>query len=145
MKFADKNRKALFTAVGAATLLLTAFPAMAQQGSNGAAEPDAPPESYQQGLQELQFGTRFDDETLQKYASATVEVEKIQTEFNQKLKGVQDREKAVEIQREAIDRKMKAVENEGLRIETYNKIATQVKIDEQLRLKVDQMIRLQNN
>lgn len=143
-KFSDKKRKTLFTAVIVmAALTLTAFPAMAQTGAGGA---QGGQQSYQQGMQGQQPGTQnFDDQTLEKFASATVQVGNIQSDFGQKLQGVQDREKATEMQREANQKMIEAVQNSGLDVETYNDIASQMNLDQQLKNKVDQMIKQQSS
>jgi len=126
-KFADKNRKALFGVILAAALALAAAPAMAQPGYGGAA---------QQGQPAPQ---EFDAATLQKFASVNAELAVIQSAFAQKLKGVQDQETAMAMQQEMNSEMVRAVQNKGLDVPTYNAIANQMSVDEELRNKVEKM------
>ena len=133
-KFADKNRKALFGVVLAAALALAAAPAMAQPGYGG--EQGA----AQQGMQAQQPAKQdFDQPTLQKFASASAELGKIQTAFAQKLKGVQDQEEARGMQQKMHDEMVNAVQDKGLQVQEYNAIANQMSVDAELRKKVEQM------
>ncbi len=133
------NRKALLGTFIAATLALTAAPAMAQPGygsGNGG----------QQGAMQGQQPTMqdFDEATLEKFASAASELGRIQNDFAQKLKDVQEQQKAMEMQKEVNKKMVKAVQEKGLEVQTYNAIANQLSVDEELRSKVEGMIQANN-
>jgi hypothetical protein len=133
-KFAEKIRKPLFFTILAAALAMMAVPAMAQSDGGNAGQG-----ATQQSLEGQQ--RHFDELTLKKFATANVELGMIQNEFAQKLQGIQDQEKAMELQKEMGEKMVTAVQNKGLDVETYNAIANQMSVDEQLRSKVETMIR----
>lgn len=88
--------------------------------------------------------TEFDGQTIEKYAALQVKLEEIYYDFAEKLQGARDQKKAAALQREKSDTMAKAVRNEGLNIDTYNAITSQILLDEQLRRKVRlEQIRLQ--
>ena len=132
MNFAQKNRKSLLGILFAAALALTAGPAMAQPGYGGG---DAGQGAAQQPAQQ-----DFDEQTLDKFASASVELGKIQQEFSQKLEGVQDREKAMTLQREMNEKMVQVVQDKGIDVQTYNAVANQLGADPELKSKIDKMV-----
>lgn len=127
MNFAQKNRKSLFGILFAAALALTAVPAMAQPG-------------YGSGEAQQPAKQDFDEQTLDKFASASVELGKIQQEFSQKLEGVQDREKAMTLQREMNEKMVQVVQDKGIDVQTYNAVANQLGADPELKSKIDKMV-----
>ncbi|MFO7983441.1 MAG: DUF4168 domain-containing protein [Desulfuromonadales bacterium] len=132
MNFAQKNRKSLFGILFAAALALTAVPAMAQPGYGSG---DAAQEGAQQPAKQ-----DFDEQTLDNFASASVELGKIQEEFSQKLEGVQDREKAMTLQREMNEKMVQVVQDKGIDVQTYNAVANQLGADPELKKKIDKMV-----
>jgi hypothetical protein len=133
-KFAEKIRKPLFFTILAAALAMMAVPAMAQSDGGNAGQG-----ATQQSLEGQQ--RHFDELTLKKFATANVELGMIQNEFAQKLQGIQDQEKAMALQKEMGGKMVMAVQNKGLEVETFNAIANQMGVDEQLRSRVETMIR----
>ncbi len=133
-KFAEKTRKTLFFTVLAAALAMIAVPAMAQTGGGNAGQG-----ATQQSMEGQQ--RHFDESTLKKFAMANVELGKIQNDFAQKLQGTQDQEKAMALQKEMGEKMVTTVQNKGLDVETYNAIANQMSVDEQLRSRLEKMIR----
>lgn len=132
MTFVQKNRKALFGILFAAALALSAGPAMAQPGYGGG--------NAGQGAAQQPAKQDFDEQTLEKFASASVELGKIQSEFSQKLKGVQDREKAMQMQQEMNQEMVKVVQDKGIDVQTYNAVANQLTADPELKSKIDKMV-----
>jgi hypothetical protein len=126
-KIAARNRKTLFAVAFATALTLAAAPAMAQPGQAAAQQAQQP------------AAQEFDEADLQKFASVNTELAEIRSSFTQKLNGVQDQETAMAIQQEMNNEMVKAVQNKGLEVRTYNAIANQMSVDEELRKKVEQM------
>lgn len=118
----------IFTA--ALALIVSPAIAQAQDGYQGNA---ANPTGQQQQM-------NFDQATLQQFASAATQLSQIHNEFAEKLEGVQDQEKAMDMQRQANEQMVQAVENEGISVEKYNAIANQMNQDPELRQQVQQMI-----
>ena len=111
-------------------LLALSVPAVAQQDY----DPNA---AMQQGQ-----GTTpaLDNETLENFVSAAKELGEIRDEFVVRLQGVQDENKAREIQEEMNQKMLSAVDESGIDVPTYNYIANQMNTDEQLRNKIQEML-----
>ena len=62
------------------------------------------------------------EETLKTYARATIEVQRIDREYQSKLKAADTAKKRAEIYREATNKVIEAVKDEGLTVEEYNQI-----------------------
>ncbi|MGX9366566.1 DUF4168 domain-containing protein [Desulfoplanes sp. PS50] len=112
-------------------LLFFAAPALAQEGQQ---KYPAGMEAQQPELQD------FDDQTVDNFASSMIEVQTIRNQFTQKLQGVQDQERAVALQQEMSTKMIDAVQNQGLDVETFNTIASQMTVDQQLQKKVEGLI-----
>ena len=126
--------RSLLTALLAAGALATApatfAQAQGQQQGQGAQQGQAPG----QGAPDMEM----DDQTLDNFSDAYVEVRDIQSDFADKLGSVEDREKAQEMQREAQEEMVSAVEDAGLSVQEYNQVASQMQNDPELREKVMQ-------
>lgn len=140
--FVQKNRKALFGTIFAALLALTASPAMAQSGNYGSGNAGQGAAQGAQGAQGAQQPAKqdFDDQTLEKFAAASAELSTIQDKYSEKLQGVQDREKAMNIQREMNEEMVQVVQDKGIDVQEYNAIANQMSADPELKSKVDKMV-----
>ncbi|MFO7983442.1 MAG: DUF4168 domain-containing protein [Desulfuromonadales bacterium] len=161
--FVQKNRKALFGTIFAALLALTASPAMAQSGNygsgnagQGAAQGQGAADQGAAGQGAAGQGAAgqgaagqgaqqpakqdFDDQTLEKFASASVELGTIQDKYSEKLEGVQDREKAMNIQREMNEEMVQVVQDKGIDVQDYNAVANQMSADPELQSKVDKLV-----
>ncbi|MDR9500681.1 MAG: DUF4168 domain-containing protein [Desulfurivibrionaceae bacterium] len=134
-KMTSTNRKARFLSAVALSLALAATPAMAQSGSNQGAATQ----------QQMQQQLNFDDATLQNFVAATGALGDIQVDFAQRLEGVQDQKKAMDIQKEMNEKMVKAVQDAGLEVQTYNAIANKMSVDEELKNKVIDMQKKQTN
>ncbi|MFW6357563.1 MAG: DUF4168 domain-containing protein [bacterium] len=125
----------------AALLVLASLPAMAQSQQQGEGQ-----SQYDEGLgQGSQPAEEFDDQTLTNFAAATIELGKIQNDFSQRLQSVQDRDKAVAIQQEMQKEMVDALKDEGIDVQTYNSIANQMNMDEELRADVNEKIQEQRD
>lgn len=76
---------------------------------------------------------------LNKFAKAHQEVMQIQQKYQQKLQTNQGKQAAQQIQQEANQEMSKAVENNGLTIQQYSKIAQMVQQSPQLQEKIQKM------
>ncbi|MDW7771376.1 MAG: DUF4168 domain-containing protein [Desulfobulbaceae bacterium] len=127
-----KNRKVLFGIIFAGAVTMMTAPVFAEPGLE-AQEQGAAQESTQQD----QAAMDFDEQTLEKYAAAQVQLEVIQNDFMEKLQEAQDQEKLMELHRDKNNKMAKVVQGEGLDVETYNTIASQIMVDTQLKNKVE--------
>jgi len=130
MSTTTKNHFSTFiSALFVMLILAMAAPVMAQEGydPNTAApnQAEAP---------------ELDDKTLGQFVSAVKALGEIRNEFGAQLQGVQDENKAREIQEEMNQKMLSAVDEAGLDVETYNYIANQMNVDEDLRNKVEEML-----
>lgn len=87
----------------------------------------------------------FDEQTLDNFATATVELSSIQSEFSQQLQGVQSQEEAIEIQQRMNQKMVEAVQDRGLDVETYNAIANQISVNPAMEQQMQQMIQEKTN
>ncbi|MGM0418914.1 MAG: DUF4168 domain-containing protein [Thermodesulfobacteriota bacterium] len=114
----------LLTAVFTLSLLLmTAIPALAQD------------DQYQENAESGNMGTETEitDSQLEKAAEAYSNVAKISKEFQASIQGVEDQDKIGELQEDANNKMIKAIEDAGLEVETYNTVLEQIRSDEELR------------
>ena len=123
------------TALFVAAFLLTgaSFYATAQQ-QQGA-------QQSQQGMpQQQQMNMDFSDNDLQKFVAVQPALEEIREDFTQRLEGAGDQEAANQLQQEAGQLMVEAVEQEGLDVDTYNNIAMALQSNEELRERVEGMM-----
>ncbi|MFW5721792.1 MAG: DUF4168 domain-containing protein [Desulfohalobiaceae bacterium] len=73
------------------------------------------------------------EKQLEKVAAAYVEITQISRQAQDKLAGAEDQEQAQQIQTEANDEMIAAVEGEGLDVDTYNTVLQSVQSDPDLR------------
>jgi len=76
------------------------------------------------------------DEELQTFASAALEVREIGAEWQPRITEADSEEQAAEIQTQARDEMVEAVEQKGLSVERYNEITQQVRSSPELAEKV---------
>ncbi len=76
------------------------------------------------------------DEELRTFASAALEVREIGAEWQPKITEAGSEEQAAEIQTQARDEMVEAVEQKGLSVERYNEITQQVRSNPELAEKV---------
>jgi hypothetical protein len=118
----------------AAILILSAAPAIAQP------QPSQQPQQTQQGAKQ-----EFQRQDLEKYVMVTVEMAKIEQELAQKKQGIKNQESAMKIEQEAARKKISAVEDQGLDLQTYNNIAHQLSVNPDLRKEIEQIIEAKTN
>jgi len=115
-------------ALAAILILSAAVPAVAQSQPSQQVEPA-----------QLAVNQEFNRQTLGKYVAVSAELGKIEQETAQNLQGVKDQEKAMKIEQEAARKKVSAIKNQGLDLQTYNKIDAKVKVDPELKKEIAQI------
>lgn len=113
--------------LAAAGLLFAAGTATAQ-GQTPAQAPDQAP------------AVEVSDQDVENFADAYVAVQTINQQYTEKLQNVEEAEKATEMQQEARDKMENAVEEAGLTISDYQKIAQAAGQDEELRADIQQAV-----
>ncbi len=120
------------TALFSAALLsagLMAATAHAQQ------DPAAAPEQPQAEAPAMDFS----DEQLQQFADASEEIVVISEEYTERLQSAEDQAAQQEVQMEANDKMVEAVEDSGLDVDTFNAIGQAVQQDPELMQRVQEM------
>ena len=124
-------RKVIVPISAACILALSAAGgAWAQSGAPEQTTPDA-----EQPAQQAQMpqSSDFSDEEVAQFAQANQEVQDIQSEYTGKLQDAGgDQEKAADIQQEAQEKMVQAVEDSGLGVEKYNQILQVAQADPDL-------------
>ena len=110
-------------------LLLSAPAAMAQD-----------PQGYGQPPQSAAAAQPADDATVTSFAEAMGEVQVIQQKFSEQLQGVEDNDKARELQMKAQEEMVTAVEASGISVQDYNALARRMDQDPALREKVEKKL-----
>lgn len=84
--------------------------------------------------------TQFSEETLKTFASAYVKVNEINEAYAPFIEQSVSPEQAMKYQQDASDAMIKAIEEEGMELETYNTVANAVANDPELGEKVKKLI-----
>ncbi|RLK50340.1 uncharacterized protein DUF4168 [Alkalispirillum mobile] len=82
----------------------------------------------------------FDDDSLEQFADAYIDITEIQEDYTQRLEGTEDPDEARNLQQEANDEMVDAIENHGLSVPEYSEIATALDTDPELRDELAGMI-----
>jgi len=125
-------------ALAIALCFLTAAPLAAQDyGQEGDQQQKQKQQQQEYQTQESQKGADdFSDEELEKFSEARSKVEEMSSEYSQKLEGVEDPEKAREIQTKYSQKMSDAIEDIGLSVQTYNEISRAAQNNPELREKI---------
>lgn len=87
---------------------------------------------------DLGDGSDIPDQELRKFAQAQSQVEEIKNEYRGEIqKHAQDADKAMEVQREAQQEMVEAVEDSGLDVRKYNQIAQLSQYDSRFRARIE--------
>ncbi|HKM25941.1 MAG TPA: DUF4168 domain-containing protein [Thiopseudomonas sp.] len=122
--------KKLIAAVSFVTLGLSASAVMAQNTAP-AQQQAAPAQQQQQG--------HVSDADLEKFISANIEVSKVREEYAVKFNHAKDQEKAQQLQQEAQDEMLSAVEESGLDASSYNMLAEQIQSSPELQERIQKL------
>ncbi|MEX2499223.1 MAG: DUF4168 domain-containing protein [Wenzhouxiangellaceae bacterium] len=79
------------------------------------------------------------DAELQSFAEARTAITEIQQDYSQRLQGADDPEKANQLQQEANEKMIGAVEETGLDVDSFNSIAMAIQNDPELQQKLQQI------
>ncbi len=124
--------------------LLIALSALGASAAYAAPEgqqaPPAPEQEMQMQQQQAPSADDIKTEELEKFADAYKNVEKIRTKYVEKAGSTDDPQEMAEVQMSMQEEMIEAVEDSGLDIGTYNKIAQILPYDEGLRSKVEDML-----
>ncbi|WP_253446628.1 DUF4168 domain-containing protein [Halomonas sp. Y3] len=123
-----KRMTALFSAALLSAGLMSAT-AHAQQ------DPAAAPEQPQAAAPAMDFS----DEQLQQFAEVSQEIVVISEEYTERLQAAEDEAAQQEVQMEANDKMVEAVEDGGLDVDTFNAIGMAVQQDPELMQRVQEM------
>lgn len=124
------NRKSLLVALFGMGLTLGMSANTYAQAQGGAQQQ----QQQQQGGQPA--AKDIDEASLNKFKDAFAEVNSIRESFAGKLENVEDSKKAQELQQEAQENMVSAVENAGLSVQEYNQIFAAVQQNPELQEKV---------
>lgn len=94
----------------------------------------------EQAPEEMQQEQDFDDETLEQFADAYVEVGEVHREYSERLQDTEATEDAQELQQEANDKMVEAIEANNLEVQEYSAVAAALERDPELREEVVGMI-----
>lgn len=120
---------ALFSAALLSAGLMTAT-AHAQQ------DPAAAPEQPEAAVP----ATDFSDDQLQQFADISEEIVVISEEYTERLQSAEDEAAQQEVQMEANDKMVEAVEDGGLDVDTFNAIGQAVQQDPELMQRVQEKV-----
>lgn len=109
-------------------------PDQQQQQQQQEYQPDQ--QQQQEMMQQQAPEVDLSDAELDKVAEAYEAVTEVREEFQTDLEGIEDPERAQEMQEEAGEKMVEAVENQGLEVETYNQAMEAAQVDEELRNKL---------
>ncbi|WP_440997486.1 DUF4168 domain-containing protein [Arhodomonas sp. SL1] len=80
------------------------------------------------------------DAQLERFSEAMGEIQEIRQDYSGQLEGVQDQEKARELQQQANEEMVQAVEDTGMSVEEYNNISQQLRQNPELAERLQQMM-----
>lgn len=125
--------KTLMTSIAVSMALLAAGPAMAESTQNqnqGYQNPSAT------GTQK----TDYSDAQLKKFVKVQEDISDIREQYIPQIEKANDENKAQELQMEANDKMVTAIQDKGLDIPTYNAIATAYNSEPKVRNRVDALM-----
>lgn len=130
--------KRLLVAGGASLALVFAGATAFGQGYDDPGQGQSPGQGYSPSPPPPQApgGAEVDDQTLERFVQAYGEVQEIRRDLTSKLSNAQDQEKAQQLQQEAQTEMVGAVQDAGLSPDEYNRIASQMANDQELRQQV---------
>lgn len=108
------------------------------------AQYDPPPPQEQMAPQGA-APQELDQETKDKFIAAYIDVREIQNEYTTKLQDVTDQEKAQQLQQQAQQEMMSAVESNGMSVNDYNAVTQVVANDPELLDEIQRQVGASNN
>lgn len=109
------------------------------RGSEAAGTPTPPPQAQAQQQAQLPDSSDISDQDVTQFTEAQKKVQDIKAEYRQKAQAQsQEPRKAMEVQREAQQKMLKAVKDTGMDVQKYNQIAQVAQYDTDLRKRIQQ-------
>ncbi len=128
----------------AACFLIAAPPLAAQQSQQGqqgyGGEQQQQQQEYQYQEPAQKSASDFKEDTLQKFAEAKTDVDDIRGEYSEALRGVEDAEKARELQDTYTEKMIDAIEGKDLSVSKYNEVSQAMQNSPELQEKVNSMM-----
>ena len=116
------------------TSALTATAIAQQPGTTGAPQQGAPQTQNMPQQQNLPDASDFSDSDLDAFVATQKDMAGIQKKYSQKLQANQDKpKKAMEVQQEAQQKMVEAVQDNGLELKKYNQIVRLAQYDADFR------------
>ncbi|RFA29840.1 hypothetical protein CAI21_08370 [Alkalilimnicola ehrlichii] len=129
-----------YTSRAAVLSLLLAAPMAFAQGTMGAqGQQEAPAQTYEAPTGQQQAAD-FSDDSLNQFADSYVDILDIQQDFTARLEGAEDPEQAQQLQQEANEEMVQAIEDNGLSVQEYTEIARAMDTDPELRQQVVELV-----
>jgi len=116
--------KIILPAISIFLALFLATPAIAQQAAPQQAQPDI----------------TVTDSDLDSFADAQMSIMQIQQDYSQRLQNVDNPDAANQLQQEANEKMVGAVEEAGLDVESFNAIAMAIQNDPELQQRLQEML-----
>ncbi|WP_110619743.1 DUF4168 domain-containing protein [Thioalkalivibrio sp. ALE21] len=104
----------------------------------GGAQGGAPPEGGGAPMQQEAPEVDLSDEDIDTFVEAFVGVQEVREDFSQRLQEAEDETEAQQMQQEAQDEMVAAVEDAGMTVEEYNEVAMALQNDPELMQEVQQ-------
>ena len=123
--------KTLMTSVAVSMAMLAAGPAMAESTQN---------QGYQNPAATGTQKTDYSDDQLKKFVKVQEDISDIREQYIPEIEKTDDKNKAQQLQMEANDKMVDAIQEKGLDIPTYNAIATAYNSEPQVRNRVDALM-----
>ncbi|WP_291322382.1 DUF4168 domain-containing protein [Desulfonatronospira sp.] len=131
--FSTKSSIVFSLAVAFLLVIAFGFKVQAQQQY----QQEGQQQQYQQDMMQQQApDVDVSDAELDKVADAYEAVTQVRERFQQELGEVSDPERAQELQQQAGEEMVEAVEAQGLDVQTYNQVMEAAQVDEELRNKL---------
>ncbi len=80
------------------------------------------------------------DEEIQAFAAAMMDVQELGQEWTQRMQETEDQEELSQMQQEAQEEMIGAIEDHGMTVEEYNEIATAAQQDPELAQEIEQAV-----
>ncbi|WP_254276016.1 DUF4168 domain-containing protein [Halomonas sp. 3H] len=126
------------TALFAAALLSAGLMSAAAHAQQDPAQQD--PAAAPEQPQAAAPATDFSDDQLEQFADASQEIVVISEEYTERMHAAEDEASQQEVQMEANDKMVEAVEDNGLDVDTFNAIGQAVQQDPELMQRVQEKV-----
>ncbi|WP_026287448.1 DUF4168 domain-containing protein [Thioalkalivibrio sp. ALJ24] len=107
-------------------------------GAQGGAQGGAPPEGGGAPMQQEAPEVDLSDEDIDTFVEAFVSVQQVREDFADRLQEAEDETQAQQMQQEAQDEMVSAVEDAGMSVEEYNEVAMALQNDPELMQEVQE-------